>query len=116
AAIVDGEALARGVAARRGDALRRRVEPADLRPQARQRLADEPAAAADIDDLEALERPPPATRETQMAGPLRPPGGKAHRGDLVQWAELSLLVPPVLGVPREARDLGVVERSLGRGR
>ena len=51
--VVDGEPLAGRVPARRLDILDGRVEPRHLPAEACQRLADQPAAAADVEQASA---------------------------------------------------------------
>ena len=55
-AVGDGEPLRLGVRARGGDGLARRVDAGHRGAHARERLAHEPAAAADVEQSEAGER------------------------------------------------------------
>ena len=109
-AIVDLESLAGGMAAGRLDRLRRRVETRHPRTQARQRLGNEPPAAAHIQHPQARERPQPAPGQGKMADHLVAQEREPRRADAMQRAELAVGVPPFAGEPREAVDLAGIER------
>ena len=68
--------------ARRLDRLRRRVEPRHPRAQARQRLADQPPAAAHIEHAQARERPQPGPGQRRNGEPSRRAGSASRAGPI----------------------------------
>jgi hypothetical protein len=98
----------------RGDVAGGGVDAGDPGAEPGHRLAQQPAAAADVEQVESAER---RARE----GVALPVGGgavaqvaDADRVQLVQRSELAPGIPPFLGDAREARDLGRIDRGVGR--
>ena len=81
---------------------RRRIGPDHRRAEARERLAQEAAAAADIEDSQAAEAgwargvaaEPPAGRVADI--------GEANRIEIVQDRHFAVRVPPLAGQPGKA--------------
>jgi hypothetical protein len=87
------------------DVLLRRINTDNGCAKARHGLADQAAAAADIEDAQSLERMGQLLVETEMRAQLLVNIGKAHRVELVQHAELALRVPPLGRQSGKARNL-----------
>ena len=90
------------------DILRRRVDAGHIGAEPRQRLAHEPAAAADIEHAQAGEARRPLGVAAESAAELVADIGQAQRVDAVERPEGTALVPPLPGEPGEPCDfLGV---------
>jgi hypothetical protein len=112
-AVVDRQIGKRGVLLRRLDVGRRRVYPHHVGAQPGQRLGQDAAAAADVEDAQALERVEPPGVAVEASGDPVADVADAQRIELVQRRHLAARVPPFGGQRREALDLGRVDRSLG---
>ncbi len=112
-AIVDGQPLRLAVPPRRLDVFSSRVEARHTRAEPRKRLADEAAAAADIEQRETRQRPQPAALPLEMAEDLVAQELDTGGPQLVQGAKLAVGIPPLVSHALEAVDFGLVE---GRGR
>ena len=77
------------------DVVRRRVDARHLRAEPRQRLGDEPAAAADVQDRKAVERPGDAALGAEMPHHPIAQEGQARRTDQMQGAEFSVRHPTI---------------------
>ena len=95
-AVIDREALLRGMQARHLDHARRQVDAGHPRPGAAQGLREQAAAAADVEQAAAGQR-------HALGDELR-----AHRIQQVQRPELALRVPEPGGDGVELGELGVV--------
>ena len=82
----------------------------DLGAEPRHRLAQQAAAAADVEEAQPLERPRRVRIAAETRGDLVADIGQAHRIELVQRTELAVRVPPFGGQRGKALDLGVVDR------
>src|SRR6185295_3554022 len=109
-AVVDGQALASGMATGRLDVLDSWVEPRHLRSQPRQGFTDDPAAAAHVEHAQALEWTHPALRASEVAEHFVTQEAEPGRPDFVQGAELPPRVPPLGGQARKPLDFLGVER------
>jgi hypothetical protein len=108
-AIVDVEALAGGVAARRLDRLGRRVEARHPGAQARQRLRNQSAAAAHVQNAQTFERAHAGRCAREVADELVAQEGEPRRTDPMQRAELASWVPPLGGEACETVPFGGIE-------
>src|SRR6186997_317019 len=95
---------------RRRDILCRRVDAGDACAEPRQRLADEAAAAADIEHAQAGKASWPPRVAPKPSAELVADIGEPHRIDAVELVEGPALVPPFPAEPREAGNLVGVER------
>ena len=91
------------------------IDAGDLRAEPRHRLAEQPAAAADIEHRQALQR---AARQ----GVALPVGGgavadeaEANRVKPMQRRELAARIPPFVRDARKALDLGRIDRRSRAG-
>ena len=112
-AIVDLEARLLGVQPGHGDVARGGVGTDHRRAQPRHRLAQQPAAAADVEQAQALERRPgreiAVELRRDLLGDVAQPAGVEH----VQRLELAVLVPPFGGHRLELGDLLRVDGGAG---
>ena len=118
-AIVDGEALAGSVQAGRRDVAFAGVDAGDRGAQPRHRLAQQAAAAADIEHRQTLQRRARQRVALPMDGGAVADITQPQRVQAVQGRELAVGVPPLLGDAREALDLGRIDgamRCFGHGR
>ncbi len=113
--VVDRKAATLRVQRRGLDVVWRRIGPHHRGAEPRQRLAQNPSAAADIENADAIE----ARRMTGIATEL-----PAHRIaniaepdwiEFMQHRHLSARVPPFSGKPGEAVDLGGIDCGVGKG-
>ncbi len=115
-AVIDREAGLCGVQPRRldiGAQPGRRPRPG---AKPRQGLAQDAAAAADVEDAQAREAVEPLAVAPELPAGRLLDVAEPHRVELVQHAHLAARVPPGRGQRREARDLvGVDGRPAGRG-
>src|SRR5262245_16737972 len=94
------------------DVLRRWVDACNRGAEAGQRLCDEPAAAADVEQGETIEAPgglciasePPAKLVANISQP--------DRVDAVERLERAVRIPPFACEPRKAGDLVPVEVTI----
>jgi hypothetical protein len=98
------------VAARRRDVLSCRIQPRNARTQSRQRLADQAAATAHVENAQAIERPFPVRGKGEVPDHLVAEKCEARRPDAMQRPELASGVPPFGRETREPIDLGGIER------
>ena len=113
--IVDVEPLPLGVDSRGGDILRRGVDPGHRRAQPRERLGEQPGAAADIGGFLARERVPVALVGAPMMVDLVAYVAQPHRVEPVQHRRRALGVPPVGGQLAEMRRLARVDSARRAG-
>jgi hypothetical protein len=111
-AVVDGERLSLGMQGGDADVPGGRVDARHPRAQAGHRLAQKPAAAADVEQRQVLQR-----RARQ--GIALPVGcgavadiADAQRIEPMQGRELAGRVPPLRGDAREALDLGRIDGGM----
>jgi hypothetical protein len=92
------------------------IDPDHLGAEPRERLAQQPGAAADIEDAQAGK----AVQAFDVALELAAGGvadiGQPQRIDLVQRGHLAPGVPPLVRQFREFGDFGRIDRSCPRGR
>ncbi len=112
-AIIDGNARPRGVAARDRDVAFRGVGADDGSAEPCQGLAEDAAAAADIENPQAGEAVEPLRIAAEMRGGMVADIGKADRIELVQCRHRPARVPPLPGEARESRDLFLVNGAGG---
>ena len=113
-----GEAGARlvGVAPRRLDIARRRVEAGDVGAQSGERLGEQAAPATDVEDRQAGEqRLVGVGRGGETPGYDAAQPGDAQRIDPMQRAHRAGRVPPVVAERFEARDVGRVDAGVRGG-
>ena len=118
-AIVDGEALALGVQAGGGDVALGGVDAGDGGAKPGHRLAQKAAAAADIEQRQALQRCSRQRVALPVAGGAVADITQPRRVQVVQRRELAVGVPPLVGDAREALDLALIDgamRGFGHGR
>ena len=109
--VIDLELALLGMAARRGDAHLRRIDAGHRGTHARQRLREQPAAAADIHQGEPGQRPGRQGLPPEAGGGPVADIGETDRIQPVQRAELSGRIPPALCQGRKLRDFRRVDRS-----
>ena len=112
-AIIDREPRLRRVIARNRDIAVGRIGADDGRAKPRQRLRQNAAAAADIEDAQAGEAVEPLRIAAEMIGGAIADIGKPDRVEFVQRRHRSARVPPLAGEPRKARDFVLVDRACG---
>ena len=100
-AIIDRHAALGGMGAGGEDVLFGSVGPGDSKAQPGHWFAEKAAAAADIQQAEALEGPQCRGRAAKMAGGFLADKGKPDRIEFVQGREFALRVPPFRGNDRE---------------
>ena len=111
-AIIDRHARFGGVELRHLDVRGRSVGTDDLGAEPRHRFAQQPAAAADVEDAQAFERPRRARVAAEARGDLVAYPGKPDGIEFVQRAEFPVRVPPFGGERGKALDfVGVDGRS-----
>ncbi len=96
------------MAARDGDVVLGGIGADDISAKPRQRLAENAAAAADIENPQPGEAVEPRRIAAEMRGGAIANVGKAHRIELVQRRHGPARVPPLPGKAREPRDLFAV--------
>ena len=94
-AIIDRQPLRRGMVACDRDQLGRGVDPGDLRAQPRQRLGEQPRAAADIERGLSFQRACGCIRRPANAGRSCRGHSEPHRVQFVQHRRGAVRVPPV---------------------
>src|SRR5579859_6984439 len=96
---------------RGGDAVGHRIDADHFGAKPRQRLAQHAAAAADVEDAQALQ----AVEPRRIAGKMRRGAvadiAEPHRIEAVQRRPGAVRIPPLAGEPREMRDRIVVDRA-----
>ena len=108
-AIVDRQARLLRMALRDGDIARRRVNAGDCGAEPRQRLRQNAAAAADVENAQAIEGPCRVKRgRLEMCGDLLAQIAEPHRVDLVQRLHRAFEIPPLRAKPLKARQIGRV--------
>ena len=112
-AVVDGKTRLRGVSLRHRDVALRRIGADDRRAEPRQRLAENAAAAADIEDAQAGKAVEPLRIAVEMRGGAVADVSEPDRIELVQRRHRPVRVPPLPGEAREPRDFVLVD---GAGR
>ena len=106
--VVDRECGGAGVADGRLDAGRRKIDPGDRSAEAGKRLAQEAAAAADVDHRQAGQRPLRQGIAPEVGADAVADIAEPDRVELVQRRQRPRLVPPVLGQIGEALEFGCV--------
>ena len=113
AAVVDHSPDLGGMRAGRADIALRGVDAGDREAQAAHRLAEQAAAAADIEQGEPLERAAKRAIAAKTMQGLVADEGQSRRVEFMQRRELALRVPPFGGDPREPLDLGRIDARMG---
>ena len=108
-AVIDGEPGLRRMALRRRDVLFRRVGADHRCAEPRQRLGQNPAAAADVEDAQARKAVETLGVAAEARRGVVADVGEAHRIELVQHRHGAMRVPPVLGEPGKLRNLRIVD-------
>src|SRR5690606_9122178 len=93
------------------DARRREVDPGYRGAEAGERLAQEAAAAADVECAQAGERPIAQRIAPELRTDAVAHVADAHWIELVQRCERARLVPPMLRQPREALEFGRLDAA-----
>ncbi len=105
-----------GVGLGRADVALGGVDAGDLEAQPRHGFAQQPAAAADVEQAQAFERPARARVAAEADQRLVADEGEPHRIEPVQRRELAVRRPPLVGQAREALDLRDIDTgALGVG-
>src|SRR5262249_58288148 len=84
--------------------------------EARHRLGDKAAAAADVEQAEPGEGSRGGGIATEMPDEAIAQEGESHRVHAVQRLQLPFEIPPGVRERGEARDFAAVDRAEGRGR
>ena len=111
-AVVDRKVALLGVQPRDLDVGRRRIDADDLRAEPRHRLAQNPAAAADVEQAKPGERFSRLRIAREVLDDDIADVAEPHRIELVQRPELSVRAPPLRRHPLEFCDLGGVDGSI----
>ena len=96
---------------RRLDVGLRRIGADHGRAEPRQRLGQNPAAAADIEKAQTLEAAELLGIAAEPRRRLVPDVTEPHRIELVQRRHLAARIPPLAGQRGKAFDLGLVHRG-----
>ena len=108
-AVIDSKSRLRGMASRHCDVAGRRIGADHAGAKACQRLGENAAAAADIEDAQAFEAVEPLGVTAEMLGGAVADISEADRVELVQGRHRPMRVPPLAGQPREARDFVAID-------
>ena len=108
--ILDREPLPRRMVARGGDILRRRIDARHRRAHSRQRLGEQPGAAADVDRGAAGQRKALARVDVPMRVDLVADIGEADRIEFVQHRRRPVRIPPVGGERAEMGGFVRIDR------
>ncbi len=111
--VVDRKAATLRVQLRSLDVVRRRIGPHHPGAEPRQRLAQNAAAAADIENADAIEARRMAGVATELPAHRIPDIGEPDWIELMQHRHLSARVPPFPGEPGKAVDLGGIDCGVG---
>src|SRR5262249_402592 len=87
----------------------------DLGPQARQRFAQNAAAAADVEQAQARQRVELLVVAAEMPARGLLDEAQPHRVEPVQHGHLAARIPPLGGERRKARDLRLVDGRTASG-
>src|SRR5262245_15164593 len=94
------------------DVLRRGVDAGDRSAEAGQRLGDEPAAAADVEQRKAVEASAGFCVASEPPAKLIANISEPDRVDAMERLERAVRIPPFACEPREAGDLVPVEVTI----
>ena len=108
-AIIDRELLAGGMPERDGDVALGGVDAGHRGAEPRHRLAEQAAAAADIEHRQALEGTGKSIAPPMLGGTIADVG-EPHRVQPMQRRELAGRIPPLLRDARKALDLRRIDR------
>ena len=108
--IFDSQTLPFRVPPRRFDVLRRRVEARHRSAQPGQRLSDQPAAAADVQQPQTGKRPYRASIRPVCANSCLTQETETDGVDLVKRTEFPTRIPPLLGHGAETFDLRIIHK------
>src|SRR5262249_48968864 len=109
-AVVDGDARALSMRARGGNIVFRWIDADHLRAQSRQRLRQNTATAADIEDAQTLQTVEFSWIAIEMCRGLVSDITEANWIEFMQRRHGPARIPPVGGVTREPLDLGLIDR------
>ena len=85
------------------------IDPRDLESEPRQRLGDQPAAAADIEQPQTPERLTRLGIAFEMTADSIPDKGEPRRIETMERSECAILVPPLRRKRRKALDFGAID-------
>ena len=111
--VVDLETRLRGMGAGDFHRLHPGIDPGDRRAQPGHRLADQAAAASEVDNAQAVERPAARRVQAEVSADRVANQAEPRRVQPVQRRKLAARIPPFPGHGGEAGNLGLVDRRAG---